>query len=398
VRAPKEWVVTNMSMDYDRPRYNQPSPLWWLPVLLLIVVIGGLVWWFWPSRDSGQNPQAEPRPVTARGDLSELEKANIAIYERASLSLAQVTNLARRTGFLTFNVQEIPKGVGSGFVWDDEGHIVTNYHVVEGADAAQVTLSDPKSSNQRPSYQAHQLWADPDHDIAVLWIQVPKGKLQPIQLGSSHDLKVGQITYALGDPFGLDQTMTTGIVSALDRTIDSANNRPIHGVIQTSAAINPGNSGGPLLDSAGRLIGMNTAILSPSGSFAGIGFAIPVDEINRIVPQLIRHGKVVRPRLGVQVVQDQIARKLGVDHGALILKVVPGSAAAQAGLRGTSRDEDTGNIKLGDVIVAVDGKAINNAADLNAALDRHQVGDTLTVTIERDGKRQDVKVTLTGMA
>lgn len=386
-----------MSMDYERPRYNQPSPLWWLPVLVLILVIGGLIWWFWPWGGSGLNPQAQPRPVTARGDLSELEKANIAIYERTSSSLAQVTNLARRASFLTFNVQEIPKGVGSGFVWDDEGHIVTNYHVVEGADAAQVTLSDPNSRDQRPSYQARQLWADPDHDIAVLWIEVPKGKLRPIELGTSHDLKVGQITYALGDPFGLDQTMTTGIVSALDRTIDSANNRPIHGVIQTSAAINPGNSGGPLLDSAGRLIGMNTAILSPSGSFAGIGFAIPVDEINRIVPQLIRHGKVVRPRLGVQIVQDQIARKLGVDKGALILKVQPGSPAAQAGLRGTSRDEDTGNIKLGDVIVAVDGKAIDNAADLNAVLDRHQVGDTITVTIERDDKRQDVKVTLSGM-
>jgi S1-C subfamily serine protease len=387
-----------MSINYERPMYNRPSPLWWLPVLLLVLVVGGLIWWFWPWGGSGLNPQAQPRPVTARGDLSELEKMNIAIYERVSPSLAQVTNLARRASFLTFNVQEIPKGVGSGFVWDEDGHIVTNYHVVEGADAAQVTLSEPGSKQEHRSYEARQFWADPDHDIAVLWIKAPKNKLHPIELGTSHDLRVGQITYALGDPFGLDQTMTNGIVSALDRTIDSANSRPIHGVIQTSAAINPGNSGGPLLDSAGRLIGMNTAILSPSGSFAGIGFAIPVDEINRVVPQLIRHGKVVRPRLGVQVVQDQVARKLGVDKGALILKVQPGSPAAQAGLQGTTRDENSGDIRLGDIIVAVDGKAVNNAADLNDILGRHQEGDTITVTIERDDKRQEVKVTLSGTA
>ena len=245
------------------------------------------------------------------------------------------------------------------------------------------------------TYQADQYYPDPDHDIAVLFVKIPREKLHPIELGSSHDLKVGQITYALGDPFGLEQTMTTGIVSALNRTIDAANGHTIAGVIQTSAAINPGNSGGPLLDSAGRLIGMNTAILSPSGSFAGIGFAIPVDEVNRIVPQLIRHGKVVRPRLGVVIVQDQVARKLGIDKGALILKVQPDSPAAKAGLRGTTRDPDSGDIKLGDIIVAMDGTAINNSADLNAVLERHQIGDTITLTIEREGKRQDVKVTLT---
>jgi S1-C subfamily serine protease len=202
------------------------------------------------------------------------------------------------------------------------------------------------------------------------------------------------MTYALGDPFGLDQTMTMGIVSALGRQIQSANGRTIRGVIQTSAPINPGNSGGPLLDSAGRLIGMNTAIVSPSGAFAGIGFAIPVDEINQIVTQLIRHGKIVRPALGVQLAEEQLARQLGVkQEGVLIIKVVPDGAAAEAGLRPTSRDR-SGRIRLGDIIVALDGKPINNIQDLYAALEDHQVGDTVTLTIERDGKRQDVQVTL----
>jgi len=357
---------------------------------LLAVILGGLIWWFWPW-GSGLNPGAQPRPVTPRAPLSDLEKTNIAIYENASPSLVQITNLTRQGSLINLNVQEIPKGVGSGFVWDEDGHIVTNFHVVEGADAARVTLAD------HTTYAARQISADPDHDIAVLWINVSKSKLHPILVGTSHDLKVGQVTYALGDPFGLDQTMTNGIVSALGRTIDSANGRPIHDVIQTSAAINPGNSGGPLLDSAGRLIGMNTAILSPSGSFAGIGFAIPVDEVNRIVPQLIRHGKLVRPRLGVQVAQDQVAKRVGIDQGVLILKVQPDSPAAEAGLRGTSRDE-SGEIRLGDVIVAIDGKAINNGNDLYAVLDRHQTGDTVTVSIERQGQRQDVKVKLNPIA
>jgi S1-C subfamily serine protease len=229
--------------------------------------------------------------------------------------------------------------------------------------------------------------------MAVLWIDAPKKKLRPILMGTSHDLKVGQIAYAIGNPFGLDQTMTNGIVSALGREMESANGRPIHGVIQTSAAINPGNSGGPLLDSSGRLIGMTTAIISPSGAFAGIGFAIPVDEINEIVPQLIQHGKVVRPRLGVQVAEDQLARQVGVDQGTLVIKVMPDSPAARAGLQGTRRDE-SGQIVLGDVIVAVNGQPIAKGKDLASILERFKVGDTVTLTIVRSGERSDVLVTL----
>ena len=377
-----------MSNYYERPARREPSCAisGLLLVFLLAALVGLAVCRFWPA-GTGLNPQAEPRPVAARGDLSELEKANIEIYERLSPSVVHVTNLVEGRGPFSLNIQEIPQGTGSGFVWDADGHIVTNYHVVKDANAAQVTLGD------HSTYQAREIWAYPDKDIAVIWIQAPRNKLPPIPIGSSHDLKVGQVTYAIGNPFGLDHTMTNGIVSALEREIQSANGRSIRGVIQTSAAINPGNSGGPLLDSAGRLIGMTTAIVSPSGAFAGIGFAIPVDEINQVVPQLIQHGKVVRPMLGVQVAQDQVAQQLGVDEGVLILKVAPNGPAADAGLQGTSRDR-SGHLRLGDIIVAIDGKPIKNAKDLYAVLEGYQVGDAVTITILRDEQKKDVKVTL----
>jgi S1-C subfamily serine protease len=378
--------------------FNNPRPVAqrstsanaiWIMFLVIAAVVLGLVWRTSRSASSGLNPQAQARPVVARGDRSSEDQANIQIYERVSPSVAQVTSMSQEAGFYGLNDQQVPKGVGSGFVWDTDGHIVTNYHVVEGADGAQVTLAD------HTTYEAKSIWADPDQDIAVLWIKAPQSKLHPLMIGTSHDLKVGQVVYALGDPFGLDLTMTTGIVSALGREIESANGRQIHGVIQTSAPINPGNSGGPLLDSAGRLIGMNTAIVSPSGAFAGIGFAIPVDEINQYAPELIRHGKVVRPRLGVQVAEDQLAHQMGVKKGVLILKVLPDSAAAAAQMQGTRRAEG-GQIHLGDVILSIDGKPINTAKDLNAALQKYNVGDTVKLTILRNDQQQDISVTLRG--
>jgi S1-C subfamily serine protease len=325
--------------------------------------------------------------IATRGPRSAEEEANIQIYERVSPSVAQVTSLSQQQDLEGLNAQEVPKGVGSGFVWDDKGHIVTNYHVVAGADGARVTLTD------HSTYDAQAIWGYPDQDMAVIWIKAPKSRLHPITVGTSHDLKVGQVVYAFGDPFGLDLTMTTGIVSALGREINSESGRKIHGVIQISAPINPGNSGGPLLDSAGRLIGMNMAILSPSGAFAGIGFALPVDEVNQYVPELIRNGKVVRPRLGVQIAEDQLAHQLGVDNGVLIIKVLPNSAAEAAHLRGTRR-ADSGQIQRGDVILAIDGKPMSNAKDLNAVLEQRHVGDTVTLSIVRDGQRQDVTAKL----
>ncbi len=370
------------------PRSNYGGCAILVLLLILVAVGGGFLWWFWPEH-MGFNAHAEPRPVTARGNLSEAEQANIDIYSRCSPSLAQVTNLTSQGTLFGLNVQEVPKGVGSGFVWDTDGHVVTAYHVVQGASSAQVHLSD------NHTYEARNVWGYADLDIAVISIDAPKSSLHPIMIGTSHDLKVGQLTYALGDPFGLDQTMTNGIVSALNRTFHAANEQRIHGAIQTSAPINPGNSGGPLLDSAGRLIGMNTAILSPSGAFAGIGFAVPVDEINRVVPELIRHGKVVRPRLGVEIAADQVAKHLGVDSGALIIRVVADSAAAKAGLKDTRRD-DSGHIILGDIIVGIDGKKIDSGEDLFNALQNDKVGDTVTLSIIRDDKPVDVKVTLGG--
>jgi S1-C subfamily serine protease len=369
----------------------QTSP--WVPVLTLvaavIVVLGALALWSGYRRwsDSGLDPSAQPRPVVARGDLSEWEKTNIKIYKDNRPSVVHITTLTVRSDVLRLNVQEVPQGTGSGFIWDEKGHVVTNFHVIRGADAANVTLSDGTT------YKARRIGGAPDHDLAVLHIDAPASKLRPIQLGSSDKLQVGQAVYAIGNPFGLDQTLTTGIVSALGREIESVEKgAPLKNVIQTDAAINPGNSGGPLLDSAGLLIGVNTAIYSPSGSSAGIGFAIPVDDVNRVVPQLIRHGKIVRPGLDITVVPDQTARRVGV-NGVLVFNVMPGGTAAKAGLRPTRRDQD-GQVVLGDVITAVDGKAVTRTKEFFNAVAKHKVGDTVTLDIDRDGEAVQLKVTL----
>jgi S1-C subfamily serine protease len=252
-----------------------------------------------------------------------------------------------------------------------------------------VTLGD------QSNWRARVVGVAPDKDLAVLKIDAPADRLRPIPVGTSKDLQVGQSVYAIGNPFGLDQTLTTGVISALGREIESVTRRPIQGVIQIDAAINPGNSGGPLLDSAGRLIGVNAAIFSPSGTSAGIGFAIPVDTVNRIVPELIRYGKLTRPGMGVQIAEEQIAERLGV-KGVLVVDVVPGSAAAKAGIQPTRREE-SGRVRLGDVIVAIDGKKIESPNDLFLVLDNHHVGDSVNVSLLRDGKTVQSKVTLTAV-
>jgi S1-C subfamily serine protease len=363
-----------------------PLIVYLLPVILLGAIAALLVWKWWPWQGSGLNPNAQPRAVDPRGDYMELEKTNMKVYDTAAPSVVHVTNLAEKSRPFSLNPERVPRATGSGFIWDDDGHIVTNFHVVSGADAVSVTLAD------HSTYSVQHLWAYKDKDIAVLSVNAPRSKLRRILMGSSHDLKVGQITYAIGNPFGLDRSMTFGIISALGREIQTETGT-IHGAIQTSAPINPGNSGGPLLDSAARLIGVNTAIASPSGASAGIGFAIPVDDVNEIVPQLIASGKVTRPRLGVQIAEIQLAKQLGVDQGVLIIKVLPNSPAARAGLRGTSRN-DQGEVVRGDVITAIDGKAVNQSPDLFAALEKHRAGDTVTLTILRDNKQQEVQVTL----
>ena len=373
------------------PRRSPASPypiaLFLTLALLLGAVVGGLfLYREYTRRQDGLSADAAPRAVTPRGDLTQLEQTNIALYKRSRPSVVHITTLKNRSDALNLNVQQVPEGTGSGFVWDEDGHIITNYHVVQGANAARVTLAD------QTTYSAELVGTAPDKDLAVLKIKA-SAKLTPIAIGTSEDLQVGQMVYAIGNPFGLDQTFTTGVVSALGREIESPRRRlPIKNVIQTDAAINPGNSGGPLLDSSGRLIGVNTAIYSPSGSSSGIGFAIPVDEVNRVVPQLIAHGKINRPGLGVQVAADQLGRQLGVE-GVLVLQTVPGSPAASAGIRPTRKDQD-GDVIRGDSIVAIDGKAVKKANDLFSLLEKYKVGDTVKLEIVREGERVEVEVVL----
>jgi S1-C subfamily serine protease len=369
---------------------NQSSTPTLLAYLLLMSVVGVLVWRFWPvderngGREKGGDKTAAPRLVVPRGDLADYEKATTELFKQSSPSVVNVTSLAVRRDRFSLNAVAIPRGTGSGFVWDDQGRIVTNYHVIKDAGAIHVTLAD------HSTWKAYQVKYDADRDLAVIWTDAPKERLSPLPLGESSKLQVGQSAFAIGNPFGLDQTLTKGIISALNREIEADSGRIIKGVIQTDAAINPGNSGGPLLDSAGRLIGVNTAIISPSGSSAGIGFAIPVDEVNRVVPRLIRFEKAARPGLGITPAPDQAVRRSGV----LILDVTPGGPADKAGLRPTRFDE-FGRILLGDIITAVDDQPIRSAKGLFALLeDQYQIGNQVTVTYERGGEEFSVKATL----
>jgi S1-C subfamily serine protease len=330
-------------------------------------------------------PAPEARPVAPRADLGEGEQRNIRLFEEASPSVVYITSLANQVEFFSRDVEQIPYGTGSGFIWDDSGHIITNFHVIQNADAARVTLAD------RSTWEAKLVGVAPEKDLAVLKIDAPREKLRPIPLGASHDLRVGQSVFAIGDPFGLDQTLTVGIVSALGREIAATDGTPIRDVIQTDAAINPGNSGGPLLDSAGRLIGVNSAIRSPSGASAGIGFAIPVDAVNWVVPELIAYGKLRRPSIDLEVANPYIAQRLGIGEGLLVLDVTPGGAAEKAGILPTKRTR-RGEIILGDIIVGIDGQPVRAPGDLRLALERKQPGATIQVTLVRN--RREVTVAL----
>jgi S1-C subfamily serine protease len=323
---------------------------------------------------------------TADQPLSTEELKTIAVFEKAAKSVAYITNTAVRRDLWSLNTFEVPQGSGSGFIWNTQGHIVTNFHVVYGADSIQVVLDD------QSTHDARVIGVDPDHDLAVLQITASKKQLHPLDLGNSQNLRVGQQVLAIGNPFGLDHTLTTGVVSALGRSIKSINNRTIEGVIQTDAAINPGSSGGPLLNSSGQLIGVNTQIISPSGTFAGIGFAVPVGIVKRIVPQLIQYGKVIRPGLGISLIPHSIASRWGIT-GIVIARIQPGSAAAKAGLK-SLEELRSGRIRLGDVIVSIDGEAVRNYDDLATILDRHNVGDRIKLGVRRNKKERTVKITL----
>jgi 2-alkenal reductase len=322
---------------------------------------------------------SEPRPVTPRGPLLAHEQSLVRLFDETAPSVAYITTeQLRATGFFTAAVAQ---GAGSGFVWDDAGHVVTNHHVVQGARRVFVRL------DSGDAIEARVVGAAPEYDLAVVKLgKVPRG-LRPIPLGASADLRIGQAVFAIGNPFGLQRTLTQGIVSALDRELPTTDFREVAGVIQTDAAINPGNSGGPLLDSAGRLIGVNTAIRSASGSSAGVGFAIPVDLVNRIVPVLIERGRAPLPGIGITPVRPDLVARAGIS-GVVIGRIGAGTPAAKAGLR--PLDQRTG--ELGDVIVAVNGRRVETLSTFVAELDRAGVDNTVELTVERDGKPRRVRV------
>jgi S1-C subfamily serine protease len=360
----------------------------------LVLGVAAVSWWGAASAQApraavGQAGDAEPRAVVARGPLSADERNTIAVFESVSPSVVFITTVQHVRDFFSPNVMRVPQGTGSGFIWDEQGRVVTNFHVIRGAQEALVTLGDQRS------FSARLVGASPEHDIAVLQIDVPENLPRPIPIGSSAELRVGQTVLAIGNPFGLDHTLTTGIVSALNRTVDNELGGVIENVIQTDAAINPGNSGGPLIDSAGRLIGINTMIYSPSGAYAGIGFAVPVDTINRVVPRLIGYGRYVRPTLGISA-NDEVSQRLlrGDDvNGVLVLGVTAGSPAARAGLRATAMAAN-GQVALGDIIEAVDGREVRDFATLVGVLDAREFGDRITLRIRRGEQRVEMPITL----
>lgn len=371
---------------HDELRRLQRRSLWsWTLLLLLLVVLG------WPAlrswlalRDAGV-----PRPVTPRGELAPFEQTTSELFDSVSPSVVYINTRARVADPWTRRVYEVESGTGSGFHWDEAGHVVTNYHVIEGASSAKVVFHD------QSSYDAQLVGASPEHDLAVLRIRATSLRMRPVLVGESKALRVGQAVFAIGNPFGLSQTLTTGVVSARSRTILGPAQTPIEDAIQIDAAINPGNSGGPLLDSAGRLIGVNTAIYSPSGASAGVGFAIPVDTVNRVVPRLIAKGRYEPPRLGIRV-DDQLSAsvtsRLGL-RGVLVLRVEPGSPAESAGLRGTQTARN-GDLLVGDVIQRIGDDEVASLEELLEALEGHAPGDRVSVRLHRDGRTREVDVTL----
>ena len=321
-------------------------------------------------------------------NLLPVETKTIEIYRKAVPSTVNVSNIKlARNSF--YGEVEIPQGAGSGFVWDEQGHIITNFHVVQGGDNFVVTFyNDPKQ------YRAKLVGTAQEKDIAVLKLQEKPAKLSPITFGSSKDLLVGQYSFAIGSPFGLDYTLTTGVISALGRKIDGIGGVKINDMIQTDAAINMGNSGGPLLDSSANLIGMNTVIFSTSGSSAGLGFAVPADTIKVIVPQIIQHGKVIRPGLGIGIVPDNMKRRIIRDGKGIIVSYVDEKgSAAKAGIKGMTQDQ-YGRTYLGDIIISVDGQNVNNLDDIYQVLETKKIGDTVTVKYRREGKELETKIVL----
>ncbi len=376
-----------------------------IALLTLVIGVGGGIWY---SGQSNANPLQDlsvhtsydtatssnlstdsgiKRKVDPVTTVTDIETTTVKLFEETAPSVCFInTSTLTQRNYWSSSVYETPSGSGSGFIWDKDGSIVTNYHVIEGASKITVTLSD------MTNWEAEVLGAEPNKDLAVLKIKAPARILSPIKVGESENLRVGQSVFAIGNPFGLDQTLTTGIVSALGREIKSITGVPINDVIQTDAAINPGNSGGPLLDSSGRLIGVNTMIYSPSGASAGIGFSIPVNEVNSVVSDIVKYGEVRKPLIGVALVNSQRVQQAGLE-GALILNVVKNGPAEKAGLRETRRN-NSGEIELGDLIVGINNIAIESNNDLFIALEQFSPGDKISILYNRNGKERAVELVL----
>ena len=347
----------------------------WLLLLATFWVVEPYLSALWFSASS-------PRTVTPRGDLAASEQATIKLFKNVSPSVVHVFARGTPRVSLFSDEQESVVQSGSGIIWDAAGHVVTNNHVIKGTAQIGVRLTSGEFVS------AHVVGAAPNYDLAVLQLERPRSALRPITIGRSADLQVGQSTFAIGNPYGLDQTLTSGIVSALGRRLPHSTAREIKGMIQTDAAINPGNSGGPLLDSAGRLIGVNSAIISGSGASAGIGFAIPVDIVNRVASELIRTGHVPLPGIGIVAAKQDQATSLGVD-GVIIVRTLPGSPAAKAGIEGATAD---GVVR--DIITGIDGKPVHSMDALTSALEDAGIGKSVDLTVERDGQTRTVKVTV----
>ena len=347
-----------------------------------------------PPQGPVHDPNVFERKTTPAEPPDASEREAIEVFKTAKASVVNVDTIALVRRF-DMRLQEHQTGTGSGFIWDDQGRIVTNFHVIRSALESNLTVRVVLAD--RSAWDARLVGIAPNYDLAVIQIAAPKSRLQPINLGTSSDLEVGRKVYAIGNPFGLSLTMTTGIVSALDREIDSPGDRPISGVIQTDAAINPGNSGGPLLDRAGRLIGVNTAIATPSGGNVGIGFAIPVDIVNPVVTELIKRGRILQPDLGIRLVDLRRLRRAGFPAGVMIEQVDPNGPAAQAGLRGLTPDPITGHLKPGDLILAINGVEVNSNQEFAQIVAGLTVGQEVVLRIERGSRQLDVTVVVRGI-
>ena len=328
---------------------------------------------------AAQAPSAAQQPD--RSNLLSVERRTVEIFERASPSVVLIVGRVGSSDVIATDDKSTGTKSGTGFVWDTAGHIVTNDHVVEGTNAIAVRLATGEV------VRAEVVGLAPTYDLAVLRLANPKQLPPPLVAGQSSNLMVGQLTFAIGTPFGFDQSLTTGVISALKRRLPASRGREIANVIQTDAAINPGNSGGPLLDSSGRLIGVNTAIYSPSGSNSGVGFAIPVDIVNRVVPELIKNGRVPTPGVGIVPAAESVATRLGV-QGIIVMRVFANSPAGRAGLKGVNTDAGT----LGDVIVAIGGKPVHRIPDLTDEYERIGVGGTIQLTLKRDDKQYSIEL------